>query len=200
MVGVGIISVDRVFPLILGSNIGITIDNILGALSQDANAVKVAMVVALYQVLFNVFGVILFYPIPFLRNIIIKTGKWLGRNTCQYRWFALVYIFVLFVLLPLVGIGLSLAGPIVVYCVGIPLVIFMLALTLINALQCQKPSLLPEKLRNWNFLPEPLHSLEPWDRWLSKLCCCCCKKLTRNAKSDRTLDNEQKNGDLALEA
>lgn len=180
MVGIGVISVERVFPLILGANIGTTLTNILGALAQEANVIKVAMTVAMFQVLFNVFGVALFYPIPFLRNIVIKTGKWLGRQTCRYRWFAFVYIFLLFVFLPLLGIGLSLAGEMVVYCVGIPLIILVLIITLINALQCQKPSLLPAKLRDWSWLPEPMHSLEPYDRWLSKMCC-CCRRFTRNA-------------------
>src|SRR4051812_3149408 len=103
MAGIGVVSIDRVLPLTFGGNIGTSIDNILGALAQDAHVVKISMTVVLFQVMFNILAVFLFYSIPFLRNMILDTAKWLGTHTCEYRWFSLVYIFVLFLLIPFAG-------------------------------------------------------------------------------------------------
>jgi hypothetical protein len=34
----------------------------------------------------------------------------------------------------------------------------------VNVMQRKVPKHLPEKLKNWDFLPTPLHSLKPYDR------------------------------------
>lgn len=190
MVAVGLISVDRVFPLILGANIGTTGDSVLAALAQDAQVVRVALTVALVQVLFNVVGVLIFYPIPFMRRIIIDTGKWLGKQTCQYRWFAIVYILALFVILPLFTIGLSVIGPAVFYAVFGPFASITLVVAVINALQAQVPEKLPVWLRNWHFLPLWMYSLEPYDRWVIRrfsFCSRCCR-----GKGDKKQGLEEK--------
>ena len=58
---------------------------------------------------------------------------------------------------------LSLAGPIAIYMILIPLIILIVLVTAINLLQNRKPKLLPDSLKTWSFLPEPLRSLEPLD-------------------------------------
>merc|ERR1711971_279346 len=55
----------------------------------------------------------------------------------------------------------SLAGPIVIYVVFVPIAALLLLVTL---LQRRKPKLLPTKLQTWEFLPELVRSLEPVDR------------------------------------
>ena len=59
---------------------------------------------------------------------------------------------------------LSLAGPIVIYVVFVPIAALLLLITMVNLLQRKNPKLLPAKLQNWEFLPEPVRSLEPIDR------------------------------------
>ena len=67
------------------------------------------------------------------------------------------------------------------------LVVFFGSIILINVLQVKCPSVLPKKLKNWNFLPLWLHSLRPYDKvmtnTLSKIPGCkkCFKK---NADED----------------
>lgn len=53
-------------------------------------------------------------------------------------------------------------------------------------IQAKRPKWLPKKLRNWDFLPECLHSLEPYDRFIKRTC------LNRFSKSDSdsTQDSE----------
>lgn len=50
------------------------------------------------------------------------------------------------------------------------LVIFLIV---VNLLQNKKPFWLPIILRNWNFLPIALRSLEPYDRIIMKYILCC---------------------------
>ncbi|CAG0896341.1 unnamed protein product [Darwinula stevensoni] len=87
------------------------------------------------------------------------------------RWFAAPYIVVMFCLFPLVFL-LSLGGTWVLVGVGGPFLLALIAAVVIDILQRKRPNWLPPVLRNWNFLPEPLHSLEPYDTMMMKLPCC----------------------------
>ena len=88
----------------------------------------------------------------------------MGDTTAKYRWFALVYLFGMFLVFPGFIFLLSLAGPIVIYVVFVPIATLLFLITIINLLQRRKPKLLPAKLQNWEFLPELVRSLEPVDR------------------------------------
>jgi len=49
----------------------------------------------------------------------------------------------------------------------------------ISILQNKRPTILPDVLRNWNFLPKCMRSLEPYDTFVMKYLI-CCKKLKPN--------------------
>lgn len=127
--------------------------------------------------LFNISGIVLWYPIPFTR-IPIRLAKGLGNITASYRWFAVVYIISCFFLLPLFVFSLSLAGWPALVGVGVPLIVMLIITLVINILQKWKPGYLPAVLRSWDFLPLWAHSLDPWDKVVDVIvakCCCCCK-------------------------
>lgn len=133
--------------------------------------------IALVHFLFNISGIILWYPIPFTR-VPIRLAKGLGNITGKYRWFAVVYIICCFFVLPLLIFALSLAGWKVLVGVGVPLLIMLIIIIVINILQKRKPGWLPAVLRSWDFLPLWAHSLAPCDKAVGVLiakCCCCCK-------------------------
>ena len=88
-------------------------------------------------------------------------AKALGNLTARYRWFAAVYLFLCFLVMPLTVFGLSLAGWQVLVGAGVPFVVFVLAVVLVNVAQSRWPRCLPAALRSWDFLPLPLHSMEP---------------------------------------
>jgi len=56
---------------------------------------------------FNIFGIMLYYPIPFTR-LPIPMCKALGKITANYRWFAILYLILMFFLLPAFVFALSL--------------------------------------------------------------------------------------------
>ncbi|XP_047736597.1 sodium-dependent phosphate transport protein 2B [Hyalella azteca] len=171
MKGLGLITVDRSYPLTLGSNIGTTTTALLAAVAGTGAGIKNSIQIALVHLFFNIFGIIMFYPIPFTRLPIVL-AKGLGNITAKYRWFAVLYLIFTFFLMPGFVFVLSLGGNIVLYCVGIPILVLIATIILINILQTKAPKFLPNKLRSWVFLPAPLRSLEPYDKVMSRLPCC----------------------------
>lgn len=93
----------------------------------------------------------------------------LGRITSQYRWFAVFYLIFMFVLLPLTVFTLTLIGPMAFYCVAGPVGVIILLVLGLTLLQTWIPSLLPEILTDWNFLPKWCRSLEPYDRVVDRI-------------------------------
>ena len=179
LVGIGIVTIERIFPLTLGANIGTTGTAILASLASSSNF-KAALQISLCHLLFNVIGTAIWYPLPFMRKVPISCAKKLGDTTADYRWFALVYLITFFFVLPAVVFGLSLAGTHILLGVLIPFATFLFLVLIINLIQNKKPTILPALLRNWKWLPRCLRSLKPYDTMFVKIIdvfnSCCDKK------------------------
>ena len=168
LIGVGVVSLERAFPLTLGANIGTTATGILAALASTSNLDK-ALQIAFCHLFFNISGIILWYPVPYVRKLPINTAKFLGNKTAEYRWFALAYLIFGFFLLPAAIFGLSLAGWQILLGVAVPIVLLLLFIIIVNILQRKAPHVLPEVLQDWKWLPKWTRSLEPYDRVFKKL-------------------------------
>ena len=168
LIGVGVVSLERAFPLTLGANIGTTATGILAALASTSNLDK-ALQIAFCHLFFNISGIILWYPVPYVRKLPINTAKFLGNKTAEYRWFALAYLIFGFFLLPAAIFGLSLAGWQILLGVAVPIVLLLLFIIIVNILQRKAPDVLPEVLHDWKWLPKWTRSLEPYDRVFKKL-------------------------------
>ncbi|KAG9479652.1 hypothetical protein GDO78_011597 [Eleutherodactylus coqui] len=182
LIGIGVISIERAYPLTLGSNIGTTTTALLAALASPGETLHNSVQIALCHFFFNISGILIWYPIPFMR-LPIRMAKALGDKTAKYRWFAVVYLILCFLLLPLAIFGLSMAGWQVLAGVGVPVLVIAAVVIVVSVLQSKCPRVLPDFLKTWDFLPNWMHSLKPWDRWMSiftqfcrKYCCCCCTK------------------------
>jgi len=70
LAGTGVLSLRQIFPYTIGANIGTTITAILASLGTGSEA---AMIVALAHLTFNVFAVLIFYPLKAL-PIWLATG------------------------------------------------------------------------------------------------------------------------------
>ena len=181
LVGMGVISLDRMYPLTLGSNIGTTATGILAAFAQDEERIPDSLQIALCHLFFNITGILIFYPLPFFRPP-INAAKFLGCETAKYRWFAVAYLILMFFALPAAVFGLSLASWIALVCVLGPIFLIFIVVMFIKLLQNKRPSWLPPTMRNWKWLPVWMRSLEPLDRgimritgncFLCRLCHCC---------------------------
>jgi sodium-dependent phosphate cotransporter len=164
LVGLGVISIDRMYPVVLGANIGTCVTGLLAALAASASKLQFTLQVAYAHLFFNISGIILWYCIWPNRQLPISLAKALGNVVHDYRWFAIFYIFVIFFVTPAVFVALSIAGP---AAIGTVLTLCILAGIFIIALtkmQAKCPDCLPEVLQTWEFMPSWLRSLEPWDR------------------------------------
>lgn len=121
----------------------------------------------------------LWYPVPFTR-LPIRMASALGERTAKYRWFAVLYLLVCFLLLPLLVFGFSLAGWQAMVGVGAPFVAVMTFILLVNLMQSHSPAHLPKTLRNWDFLPQWMHSLKPVDKLITRATALCCSPARLN--------------------
>eukprot|EP00980_Cylindrotheca_fusiformis_P024272 scaffold11698_cov138-Cylindrotheca_fusiformis.AAC.5 len=103
LVGVGALRLEQMLPLTLGANIGTTVTGLLAALLQDADGMQVALA----HLFFNVSGIIIWYPLPFMRQIPLNAARALGRGTRLFRLFPIFYIVIAFVVIPLIFMGVS---------------------------------------------------------------------------------------------
>lgn len=187
LVGIGVIELERMYPLTLGSNIGTTTTAILSALATSSDKIKNALQVAFCHLFFNISGIILFYPVPAMR-FPLPLSRFLGNRTANYRWFSIVYILVMFFMFPALVFALSVPGWYVLLAVLGPFVVLAVIVGIIKCLQEKKPDVLPAKLKNWKFLPAPLRSLEPYDKIMQKVFFCKRFQNSGDAKGDDEAD------------
>lgn len=107
LVGAGILSVEKIFPYVLGANIGTTVTAILASLATiEGGGTGVylgGVTIAYTHLIFNVIGTIIWYP---LRFVPINLAKKLSSYVSRQRRMAVAYIIMLFYLLPLMMIFL----------------------------------------------------------------------------------------------
>ena len=107
LVGAGIVTVEQIFPFVLGANIGTTVTALLAALvlagSGDV-AGMAALQVAFAHLCFNVGGVLLILPVKSFRQLPIRMAEKLGTLVVKSRAYAVGYIATIFFLIPLLVI------------------------------------------------------------------------------------------------
>ena len=104
LVGAGIISVRRCYPVTLGANLGTTVTAILASLAtvsmaggQSVNTVGVSAAFA--HLMFNIYGIAVFYP---LRRLPIFCASRVADLATKSKKWAPIFVFVVFFMVPLV--------------------------------------------------------------------------------------------------
>ncbi|KAK5980560.1 hypothetical protein GCK32_008513 [Trichostrongylus colubriformis] len=164
LVGSGVITLEQMYPLVLGSNIGGSFSAVLAALTADGSRFEKTLQMAVCQVLYNVIGTFMFYLIPWTRALPIYLSRRLGEITDQYRWFIVVFILLFFVLIPGIIVGLTLLPDYVIIVFFLLVFLFVMLIVIITAMQRYCPNALPSRFRSWQWTPIYLRSLEPYDR------------------------------------
>ncbi|XP_041864777.1 sodium-dependent phosphate transport protein 2A-like [Melanotaenia boesemani] len=172
LIGIGVINIERAYPLTLGSNLGTTTTALLAALTSPGDKLAAATQVALCHFFFNLLGILLWYPVPATR-LPIRMARALGKRTARYRWFAVLYLLLCFLLFPSLVFALSMAGWKVMTAVGVPVIIMIISFATVNILQVHRPDCLPVRLQNWDFLPIWMTSLQPLDDLITRMIVCC---------------------------
>ena len=98
LAGAGILQLRQIFPYTLGANIGTTITALLASLVAGTHA---PLAVAFGHLAFNIYGILLIWPIEKIRNIPIKMSEKFAAVAVRNRMIPIVYILVVFFLIPL---------------------------------------------------------------------------------------------------
>jgi len=92
LVGAGILTVRKIFPYTLGANIGTTVTAMLASF---ATLNPVAITVAFTHLLFNIFGIVIIYP---LKKLPIWMAETFARITAKNRRNTVVFLIIYFLL------------------------------------------------------------------------------------------------------
>lgn len=97
MAAAGIMTLQQVFPIALGANLGTTVTALLASLATGRPE---ALTIALVHLLFNMSGIALFFPFPFIRQLPIKAAQALSAFASQKRIYAVLFILIIYFMLP----------------------------------------------------------------------------------------------------
>ncbi|KYK33068.1 MAG: hypothetical protein AYK18_05280 [Theionarchaea archaeon DG-70] len=101
LLGSGLLTVEQVFPYTLGANVGTTVTAILAALVTNQVG---AVTIAFSHLLFNFFGILIFYP---LRFVPIFCARWLANIAAERKIAAILFVALTFYAIPLLFIFLT---------------------------------------------------------------------------------------------
>ncbi|UXP30932.1 Na/Pi symporter [Reichenbachiella agarivorans] len=93
----GKIKLPKLYPYIIGANVGTTITALIAALNKS----EAAMNIALVHFLFNLIGAFVFLLIPGVNRLPIIYAKKFGNMTMQYKIIGFFYVLFIFFVLPL---------------------------------------------------------------------------------------------------
>jgi sodium-dependent phosphate cotransporter len=97
------ISPKKLFPFIIGSNVGTTITALLAAIGRSESAIALAIC----HFIFNLAGALFFYPFPVLRAFPMFVARWTADMAYKRIAFGFGYLVILFYILPFLVIFLS---------------------------------------------------------------------------------------------
>ena len=97
LAGAGVLTLRQIFPFTLGANIGTTLTALLAAITGTV----AALIAAISHLLFNIFGIIIIYGLPFLRSIPLKLAELIADYSIKNKLFPIVYLLIVFVAAPL---------------------------------------------------------------------------------------------------
>jgi sodium-dependent phosphate cotransporter len=97
------ITLHAVFPFIMGANIGTTITALMAGFLKT----EVALSLAIAHLLFNLIGVLIFFPFSTIRMIPEYLASHFGRIASERRFIFFLYILMTFFLIPFMLIYLS---------------------------------------------------------------------------------------------
>jgi len=97
----GVLTLENIYPVTLGANVGTTVTALLASLATGNPA---AVTVAIVHILFNLSGILLFYPIRFLRNLPLRLATGMSDIAVERRSTAIAYALGMFVVVPFLGV------------------------------------------------------------------------------------------------
>ena len=96
LAGAGIITLEQIFPVTLGANLGTTVTALLAALAAG----PAGLTIALTHLLFNLSGILLVYPFPPIRRIPIRLARAMADLSAESKPYAVAFVLGTFFVVP----------------------------------------------------------------------------------------------------
>ena len=100
LAGAGVVRLHQLYPFTIGANVGTTVTALLASLTLNVTA----MVAGFAHLFFNIFGIIIIFLNPLLKNIPLDLADWLSEKAVDNRFLPLLYLIVFFFILPFIFI------------------------------------------------------------------------------------------------
>jgi len=103
MLGAGLVTLEQVFPMTVGANIGTTVTALLATLAGNQAGLTIAFV----HLIFNISGTLILFVPPFMRRIPIFLARFLAHQFVHRKKLVPVFILTMFFIIPLIGMFIS---------------------------------------------------------------------------------------------
>lgn len=100
MIAAGVLTLRNAYPVTLGANVGTTVTALLASMATG----RAGLVIALTHTLFNISGILVFYPISALRKLPLTLAEKLAAVAERRKSIVIAYVAGGFVILPILGI------------------------------------------------------------------------------------------------
>lgn len=100
LAGAGIITLQQIFPITIGANIGTTITALLASLAATGEHAAAGITIALVHLLFNLTATLIIYPIPAIRKLPLAAARTMADLAVRSRSLAILYVGLLFYGIP----------------------------------------------------------------------------------------------------
>lgn len=97
MAGAGVLSLNSIFPVTLGANIGTTATAMLAAMTGNAAGLTIAFV----HLVFNVIGTLMIFPSKRIRQVPLWCATKLSELVEKSKFYGLLYVAMVFFIIPL---------------------------------------------------------------------------------------------------
>lgn len=98
LVAAGVLTLQNAFPVTLGANLGTTVTALLASVAAESPD---ALTIALAHVAFNLLGILIFYPVPAMRQIPIRLAERTAEAAVRNRVVVLGFLVGVFIVVPL---------------------------------------------------------------------------------------------------
>ena len=96
LAGAGVVRLHQLYPFTIGANVGTTVTALLASLTLNVTA----MVAGFAHLFFNIFGIVIIFLNPLLKNIPLDLADWLSERAVKNRFIPLFYLVLFFFILP----------------------------------------------------------------------------------------------------
>ena len=100
MAGVGILTLERAFPVTLGANIGTTVTALMASLAASGPNARAGVEIAVTHMLFNLVGLVLIYSIRPVRELLLGGVRHFANLAVKSKILAVFYLLLVFYGLP----------------------------------------------------------------------------------------------------